>query len=194
MTRVGVESCCWWGDIKLLNQLTHLLKLQPLNNLSEATQCTEKCKTQFFQAYRKETEAMFSKFMGTELEEVPSSPTGPCVWEQQCEHPQKHQFASQPRVPQFPLSPMPWSWTASAKRMASRDLKEDGQQQQSKQEACRGWYCVGGELHNILANPSFQAAGSTTDSPATACPDSQKVPELPEQRSDANKNSLQAPR
>lgn len=28
------------------------------------------------------------------------------------------------------------------------------------------------------ANPSFQAAGSTTDPPATACPDSQKVPEV----------------
>lgn len=38
----------------------------------------------------------------------------------------------------------------------------------------------------LWANPSFQAAGSSTDSPATACPDSQKVPELPGQRSDAN--------
>lgn len=38
----------------------------------------------------------------------------------------------------------------------------------------------------LWANPSPQAAGSTTDSPATACPDSQKVPEPPGQRSDAN--------
>lgn len=82
---------------------------------------------------------------------------------------------------------MPWGWTSSAKWMVSPDLKEDGQQQQSKQEAWRGRYCVGGKLHNTLANPSFQAAGSTTDSPVTACPDSQKVPELLGQRSDANK-------
>lgn len=139
MTHVGVESCCWWGDIKLLNQLTHLLKLQPLNNLSEAIQCTEKCKTQFFQAYRKETQAMFSKFTGTELEEVPSSPTGPCVREQQCEHPQKHQFASEPTAPNFPCLPCPGAgypvlsgWRGQTWRKmnssskASRRLAENG--------------------------------------------------------------------
>lgn len=56
---------------------------------------------------------------------------------------------------------------------ASRRLAEDG----------TVWE---GNFTTLWANPSFQAAGSSTDSPATACPDSQKVPELLGQRSDAN--------
>lgn len=90
MTHVGVESCFWWGDSELLDQLTHLIELQPLNNLPEATQCILKCKKEkkFFQAYKKETQAVFSKFMESESEEIPSSPA-PCL-QQQYEHPQKH--------------------------------------------------------------------------------------------------------
>lgn len=159
MTRVGVESCCWWGDIKLLNQLTHLLKLQPLNNLWEATQCTQKCKREFFQAYRKETHAMFSKFMETELEEIPSSPPGPCVSESSNVSILRNIFLVQNlQCPKFPLSPVPWGWTSSVRWMASPDLKEDGEQQQSKQEACRGWYCVGGKLHNTLSKSKLSSS------------------------------------
>lgn len=155
MTHVGVESCCWWGDIKLLNQLTHLLKLQPLNNLSEATQHTEKCKTKFFQTYRKETRAMFSKFMETELEEVPSSPTGPSSKSSNVSTLRSIFLVLQ--CPRFPLSPMPLGWTSSAKWMASPDLQDDGQQQ-SKQEACRGQYCVGGKLHNTVGKSKLSSS------------------------------------
>lgn len=191
MTRVGVESCCWWGDIKLLNQLTHLLKLQPLNNLSEATQCTEKCKTQFFWAYRKETQAMFSKFMGTE-KRFHQAQQDPVSESSSVSILRSVSLLQNAECLNFPCLPCPGAGQPVLSGWRAETWRK--MQQQSKQEACRGWYWVGGELHNILANPSFQAAGSTTDSPATACPDSQKVPELPEQRSDANKNSLQAPR
>lgn len=129
---------------------------------------------------------MFSKFIEIELEEVHRAQQDP-VFESSSMSILRSIFLVQNlQCPKFPLPPMPWGWISSAKWMASSDLKEDGQQQQSKQEACRGWYCVGGKLQMAWANPSFQAPGSTTDSPATACPDSQKVPELPGQRPDAN--------
>lgn len=46
---------------------------------------------------------MFSKVIEIELEEVPSSPTGPYVQKQQYEHSKDHLFGSEPAVPQISL-------------------------------------------------------------------------------------------
>lgn len=140
---------------------------------------------------------MFSKFMETELEEIPSSPPGPCVSESSNVSILRNIFLVQNlQCPKFPLSPVPWGWTSSVRWMASPDLKEDGEQQQSKQEACRGWYCVGGKLHNTLSKSKLsfkQLAAAQTHQPQRA-PTARRCPSCRDKGLMQSSSSLQAPR